>query len=309
MLKALNELEGLIQKDMFMPVAVAGAESATVLGAVDRAARINAVMPLLIGSEERMKAAAELAQVDLGRYERINSDSDEETANIAARLASQDTVKCIMKGTLETSTLLKAYLNKEYGLRGDNILSHTTAFEIPAYDKLLFMTDGALNPVVNLEIKKAILNNCLGILRTLGYDRIYAAALSFAEHSDGKTLSLLDAAELKHCAEAGEFGEDVILEGPIAFDLAISVRAAKEKGYVSPVAGKADILLVPALEVGNAIGKSFTYFGNAKNAGVIAGGKVPIALNSRSANLIDKYNTLVLGLFAAMIKGKEAENV
>jgi len=309
MLKALNELEGLIQKDMFMPVAVAGAESATILGAVDRAARINAVMPLLIGSEERMKSAAELAQVDLGRYERINSDSDEETANIAARLASQDTVKCIMKGTLETSTLLKAYLNKGYGLRGGNILSHTTAFEIPAYDKLLFMTDGALNPAVNLEIKKAILNNCLGILRTLGYDRIYAAALSFAEHPDGKTLSLLDAAELKHCAEAGEFGKDVILEGPIAFDLAISVRAAKEKGYVSPVAGKADILLVPALEVGNAIGKSFTYFGNAKNAGVIAGGKVPIALNSRSANLIDKYNTLVLGLFAAMIKGKEAENV
>jgi len=295
-LKSLSDMEKLIVPGVRAPIAVAGAESASVLLAVEQAQKRGLVDPLLVGNTEKIQAAAHSAQLDIDSMKIIPADEQTESAYIAVSLVNQGKAKCLMKGTVETALLLKTYLSKEFSLRGEGLLSHVTVFEIPSYKKLLFLTDGALNPAPTLENKVEIIKNCASVARTLGYKLIKVAALSFAEKDDRKTASLSEAAALKKMYLDRGFDEDVIVEGPISFDLAVSEQSALNKGFVSTVAGDADILLLHNLETANALGKSFTYFGQAKSAGIVVGHKAPLILLSRSDSQSMKYYSIVLGV-------------
>jgi len=168
-------------------------------------------------------------------------------------------------------------------------------YEVPTYHKLLLLTDGGMNLYPDLEKKEQILRNSADVSRALGNAEIKVACLAAKEKVNPKMPATVDADGLKQKGLAGEFGDDVVVEGPMALDLAISKRAAGIKGYKSPVAGEADILLVPNIEMGNGIGKAMTYFAKSQSAGIVMGASVPVVLTSRADSHEDKLHSIALG--------------
>ena len=204
-----------------------------------------------------------------------------------------------MKGLLDTSVILKAVLNKEWGLRTDSLLSHVMVYEVPTYNKLLVTTDGGMNISPDYEQKVKILKNAIEATNPLGLTNIKVACLAAKEKVNPKMQATVDAKALQEAGNRGEFGDNVIVEGPLAFDLAISKEAAKIKGFESKVAGETDIMLMPTIEVGNGIGKALTYFAGAKSAGIIMGAKAPIVLVSRADSHESKLYSIAYGALIA----------
>ena len=204
-----------------------------------------------------------------------------------------------MKGLLDTSVILKAVLNKEWGLRTDSLLSHVMVYEVPSYDKLLVTTDGGMNIEPDYDQKVKILKNAIEATKPLGLKHIKVACLAAKEKVNSKMQATVDARALQEAGERGEFGKDVTVEGPLAFDLAVSKEAAKVKGFKSKVSGETDIMLMPTIEVGNCIGKALTYFAGAKSAGIIMGAKAPIVLVSRADSHESKLYSIAYGALIA----------
>lgn len=309
MLKGLKELEDLALKGRKISISVAGAENDSSILSIRHAFGKGFVTPWLVGDKNVISRNAERLGLRIPDEQILHAETPQETAYKAAALVNEKKADCLMKGTIETPLLLKTFLSRDFSLHGKGLLSHITAFEIPRYHKLLFLTDGAMNTAPTMEQKKQILENGISVMKTLGYDKVKVAALSFAEKEDGKTASLQDAGELKRMYEKGLLEEGVILEGPVSFDLAISKASAEKKGYKSPVAGDADLLLMPCLEAANALGKSFTYFGDAKSAGIIVGGAAPILLLSRSDPDSLKYYSILLGVIYSADRRREKADV
>ena len=208
-------------------------------------------------------------------------------------LVRQGRGSLLIKGRLSTGALLGAVVDRADGIRGEGLLSHVAILEVPAYHKLLYITDGGLVVAPGLEEKRAILRNALSLCRFLGYERPKAAALCAAETVSPRMPETGDAAALREEGERGDFGP-CLVEGPISLDLATSAEAARLKGYCSPVAGDADILLVPSIAAGNLLGKALYGLAGGKMAGVVLGASVPIALNSRGASWEEKYNSILI---------------
>lgn len=298
----IKTLEGLLERVKSLPkmkLAVAAAEDKEVLHAVFDAKEAGIITPVLVGDVEKIeKIAAELG-FSLEGVEVLRGDDLADSAMKAVKLVSQGQADFVMKGLLDTSILLKAVLDKEYGLRTDSLLSHVMVYEPKMYHKLLFITDGGMNIAPELDAKVKILKNAVQAAKAFELEQVKAACIAAKEKVSDKMPSTVDADAIAKLAAGGEFGEGVIVEGPLAFDLAISKEAAQIKKFESQVAGDADILLVPTIEVGNAVGKALTYLAEAKSAGIIMGAKAPVVLVSRADSHESKLYSIALGAIIA----------
>lgn len=295
MINSLSELIKVAQSQQKMRLAVASAEDEDVLAAVKEAQEMGIVEAILVGDQQKIESLGEKLGLELDKFTVINEPNMEQAALEAVKLVSQGKADFVMKGLLDTSILLKAVLNREVGLRAEGLLSHVMVYETPTYHKLLYLTDGGMNIEPTLEEKEGILRNAVAAAKALGNKTVKVACLAAKEKVSEKMKSTVDGAALKQKSLEGAFGEGVIVEGPIAFDLAVSKEAAEIKRFNSPVSGEADILLVPTIEVGNGIGKALTYLANAKSAGIIMGAKAPVVLVSRADSAESKLYSIALG--------------
>ena len=279
-------------------LSVAAAHDEEVLLAVKDACEMNIIKAILIGEEDKIRKIANEIKFDLTDVEVINECDLKLCAEKAVKLVSSGKADYVMKGLLDTSIILKEVLNKEYGLRTDSLLSHVMIYEVPSYHKLLILTDGGMNINPDVSQKKKIVDNAIKAAKSLGIDTVKVACLAAKEKVNPKMQATLDADELKTMCKDGMFGKGAIVEGPIAFDLAVSEEACKIKGYESEVGGDADILLVPNIETGNGIGKALTYMANAKSAGIIMGAKAPVVLVSRADTHESKLYSIAYGAIA-----------
>ncbi|UPA30082.1 bifunctional enoyl-CoA hydratase/phosphate acetyltransferase [Terrisporobacter glycolicus] len=298
----INKLEDMLDQlkgDKKVVLSVAAAHDEEVLLAIQSAVEKDIIVPILIGEENKIREISKEIKFDLNGIKIIQKDTIEECAEAAVKLVSSKEADFVMKGLLDTSVILKAVLNKEWGLRTDSLLSHVMVYEIPAYDKLLVTTDGGMNIAPDYDQKVKILKNAIEATKPLGLEEIKVACLAAKEKVNPKMPATVDAKALQESGERGEFGEGVIVEGPLAFDLAVSKEAAKIKGFESRVAGKTDIMLMPTIEVGNGIGKTLTYFAGGKSAGIIMGAKAPIVLVSRADSHESKLYSIAYGALIA----------
>lgn len=302
MIKTLEDLVKIAQEQAKMKLAVAAAQDSDVLKAVVEARNRGIIEAILIGDEEEIRRIADKEKLDLDEINIINVPDLNEAALEAVKMVSNGKADFVMKGLLDTSILLKAVLDKEVGLRTENLLSHVMVYEVPKYHKLLFLTDGGMNIAPTLEEKKGILENAVKAAKALNNTEVKVACITAKEKISEKMPATIDGDQLKKLGQEGYFGDNVIVEGPIAFDLAISKNAAEIKKFSSPVAGEADVLLVPTIEVGNGIGKALSYLADAKSAGVIMGAKAPVVLVSRADDAESKLYSIALGSVIAASK-------
>ena len=298
----INKLDDMLKKlkgDKRVTLSVAAAHDEEVLLAIKSAVEMEIITPILIGEENKIREISKEINFDLSKFKIINKETIEECAETAVKLVSSGEVDFVMKGLLDTSVILKAVLNKEWGLRTDSLLSHVMVYEVPSYDKLLVTTDGGMNIEPDYDQKVKILKNAIEATKPLGLKHIKVACLAAKEKVNSKMQATVDARALQEAGERGEFGKDVTVEGPLAFDLAVSKEAAKVKGFKSKVSGETDIMLMPTIEVGNGIGKALTYFAGAKSAGIIMGAKAPIVLVSRADSHESKLYSIAYGALIA----------
>lgn len=229
------------------------------------------------------------------QYEFIHADNDLAAADAAVKLIKDGKGNVLMKGMLSTSVLLKAVLHKEKGLRTGRILSHVSGFSIPNRKKLLFLTDCAMNISPQLSEKKEIIENAVDAVLNMGISLPRVAVLAAIENVNPAMVATLDAAALTQMNRRGQI-KNCIVDGPLAFDIALSSDAAHQKGIQSEVAGHADILLVPTIEVGNSLYKSLTLFGQALVGGVLVGAKSPIVLTSRADSVESKLFSMAMAV-------------
>lgn len=294
MIKNFNELLEAAKKQGVMRLAVAAAQDADVLKAVSEAKEMGLVEPILVGDQAKIIELMEKLDITSELYEIINEPDLIQAARKAVELVSSGEAEFLMKGILQTADILKAVLDKEIGLRTENLLSHVMVYEVPTYHKLLFTTDGGMNVAPDLKQKVQILENAIAACKSLGMKRINAACLTGAETVNPKIQATVDAKEIADMKDKWD-AMGVSVMGPAALDLAISKEACEHKGYHAEGAGDADILLVPYYEVGNAMGKALTYFAGAKSAGIIMGAKAPIVLVSRADSSEAKLLSIALG--------------
>lgn len=298
----INKLDDMLKKlkgDKRVTLSVAAAHDEEVLLAIKSAVEMEIITPILIGEENKIREISKEINFDLSKFKIINKGTIEECAETAVKLVSLGEADFVMKGLLDTSVILKAVLNKEWGLRTDSLLSHVMVYEVPSYDKLLVTTDGGMNIEPDYDQKVKILKNAIEATKPLGLKHIKVACLAAKEKVNSKMQATVDARALQEAGERGEFGKDVTVEGPLAFDLAVSKEAAKVKGFKSKVSGETDIMLMPTIEVGNGIGKALTYFAGAKSAGIIMGAKAPIVLVSRADSHESKLYSIAYGALIA----------
>ncbi|MDF2532562.1 MAG: phosphate butyryltransferase [Clostridia bacterium] len=294
MIKNFNELLEAAKKQGVMRLAVAAAQDTDVLKAVAEAKEIGLVEPILVGDQDKIIEIMKKLNITSELYEIIHEPDLVQAARKAVELVSTGEAEFLMKGILQTADILRAVLDKEIGLRTENLLSHVMVYEVPTYHKLLFLSDGGMNVAPDLNQKVQILENAVTACKALGMDTVNAACLAGAEVVNPKIQATVDAkaiADMKDKWDA--MGVSVI--GPAALDLAISKEACEHKGYHEKGSGDADILLVPYYEVGNALGKSLTYFAGSKSAGIIMGAKAPIVLVSRADSSEAKLLSIALG--------------
>lgn len=299
MINKLDDILKVVKGNKKVILSVAAAHDEEVLLAIKEATQREIIKPILIGDENKIREISEKIDFNLEGLEIIQKDTIEECAEIAVKLVSSNKADFVMKGLLDTSVILKAVLNKEYGLRTDSLLSHVMVYEIPSYHKLLVTTDGGMNIAPDYNQKVKILKNAIDATKPLELEYIKVACLSAKEKVNPKMISTVDARKLQEAGEKGAFGGNVIVEGPLAFDLAISKEAAKIKGFESEISGNVDIMLMPTIEVGNGIGKTLTYFAGAKSAGIIMGAKAPIVLVSRADSHESKLYSIAYGALIA----------
>ena len=299
MIKKLDEMLDVLKGSEKAILSVAAAHDEEVLLAIKSATEMEIITPILVGHEDEIRNISKEINFDLNGIKIINKETIEECAEVAVKLVSSKEADFVMKGLLDTSVILKAVLNKEYGLIRDGLLSHVMVYEIPTYNKLLITTDGGMNIAPDYNQKVNILKNAIEATKPLGLENIKVACLAAKEKVNSKMQATLDARALQEAAQVGVFGENVIVEGPLAFDLAVSKEAANIKGFKSKVAGETDIMLMPTIEVGNGIGKALTYFAKAKSAGIIMGAKAPIVLVSRADSSESKLYSIAYGALVA----------
>jgi phosphate butyryltransferase len=284
--------------------AVAGAESDEVLLAVHKAGKMGLMEPVLIGSAASIRRAAKRLRLSFTGIEILDSGEDSEMANLAAGLVAGGGVDAIMKGNISTPVLLKAVLDPEYGLRGVRLLSHIAYMDVPSFSKMFIITDSGMVVRPTLEQKVEIIQNAVAFIRRLGVRRPRIAVLAANEKVSPHMPETLDAVELVKMSERGIFGK-VILEGPMALDMAFSRESVKIKGVRSRVAGSPDILLVPDIASGNIFAKGLVYLAGAKISGLIVGAKIPIVLISRAEKCETWLRSIALANLASNLTESE----
>jgi phosphate butyryltransferase len=282
-------------------VAVAAAADAEVLEAIADAVKLKLADFLLYGDKEEIEMMITQLHpqlLDSPGIKVLSAPNNNTAAEMAVKAVKANEANVLMKGNIPTASILKAVLNKEFGLRTGAVLSHVAVFEIPGYDKFTIVTDAAMNIAPDLEQKAQIVRNAVQVAHSIGIELPKVAPLAAVEVVNPAMQATLDASALTMMNKRGQI-TGCIIDGPLALDNAVSTIAAEHKGIHSEVAGEADILLVPAIEVGNVLYKSLIYFANAKVGAVIAGAKAPIVLTSRADTAESKLYSLALALCSA----------
>jgi phosphate butyryltransferase len=297
-LKNLNDLKLLVQGGPRKKLVLAAAQDQHSLGAVVKAWKENIIEPILIGDKEGIQNICSSNNYDISGMRIIHEPDMEMSVEMAVRMVSSKQADILMKGTVGTSTLLKCVLNKDWGLRTGNLLSHFALFEVDTYHKVIAVTDVAMNIAPNLQDKIAIVNNSVACLIKLGYSMPKIAVLGAVEMVNENMEATLHAALLSKMNQRDQI-KNCIIDGPLAFDNAISLESARHKGIKSEVAGDTDLLLMPDIEVGNVLYKSLVFFAKAKVASIILGALVPIVLTSRSDSEQAKFDSILLSAAAS----------
>jgi phosphotransacetylase len=270
-----------------------------------QAMRDGGLKPILVGPRAAIEKAASAAGVSLDDAEVLEAATPVEAAAAAVRLCKEGRADTLMKGSLHTDELMGAVVSREGGLRTARRISHVFAMDLPSYPKALFVSDAAINIPPDLMTKVDIVQNAVDMLRALGKPQPKVAILSAVETVNPKIQGSMDAAMLCKMADRGQI-TGALLDGPLAFDNAISRAAAEIKKIVSPVAGEADILVVPDLEAGNMVAKQLSYLAGADSAGIVLGAKVPIILTSRADSVTSRLASIALARLLAAAKEKAA---
>lgn len=294
MLENLSELREIVKKAPKKKLVVAAAHDEHSLGAIVSATKMKIVDAMLVGDKEKINRISDKLELDLSKIEIIDEPNLSESVAKAVKLVHFGDADILMKGDVGTAVLLRGILNKEWGLRQNEILSHIAIFEVPAYHhKLIALTDVAMNIAPALSDKVNILRNAIEFLHKLGIEEPKIAVLGAVELVNEMMPATLDAALLSKMADRGQI-PNCLIDGPLAFDNAISAEAAEHKGIKSSVAGMADLLLLPDIEAGNMLYKAFIFFANAKVAANILGASAPIVLTSRSDSEESKLDSICL---------------
>jgi len=270
------------------------------LGAIE-AAEADLIIPILVGPEKKIQAVAAALHVDLSPYKLIATEHSHAAAEQAVALARAGQVEAIMKGSLHTDELMQAVLAPGIGLSTAHRMSHVFVEDVPTYPRPLFLTDTAINIYPDLEAKRDIVQNAIDLAHVLGIEIPKVAILSAIETVNPKIHSTLEAAALCKMADRGQITGGLV-DGPLAFDTAVSPEAARTKGIVSPVEGQADILVVPDLESGNMLAKQLEYLAEAQAAGIVMGARVPIILTSRADSPLVHKASCALAVLVAQSK-------
>lgn len=297
-LKSLSDLRNIVAGGPKKKLVLATAQDQHSLGAVVRAWKDDVIEPILIGDKESIQNICAENNYDITGVRIIHEPDIEMAVEMSVKMVSNKEGDVLMKGKVGTSTLLKGVLNKEWGLRTGNLLSHFALFEVETYHKVIAVTDVAMNIAPNLKDKISIINNSVNCLRKLGYTMPKVAVLGAVEMVNENMEATLDAALLSKMNQRDQI-RNCIIDGPLAFDNAVSLESARHKGIRSEVAGDTDLLLMPDIEVGNVLYKSLVFFAKAKVASVILGARVPIVLTSRSDSEQAKYDSILLSAAAS----------
>ncbi len=297
-LKSLSDLKKIVAGGPTRKLVLAAAQDQHSLGAVIRAWKDNLIEPILIGDKESIQNICTQNNYDITGVRIIHEPDMDKAVEMSVKMVSNKQADVLMKGKVGTSNLLKSVLNKEWGLRSGNLLSHFALFEVDTYPKVIAVTDVAMNIAPNLKDKISIINNSVGCLIKLGYNMPKVAVLGAVEMVNENMEATLDAALLSKMNQRDQI-RNCIIDGPLAFDNAVSLESAQYKGIRSEVAGDTDLLLMPNIEVGNVLYKSLVFFAKAKVASVILGARVPIVLTSRSDSEQAKYDSILLSAAAS----------
>lgn len=281
-----------------VPTAVAHPCEATALSGAIEAAQRGLIIPLLVGPAASIAQTARLAQIDLGSVEIIDATDSHASASKAVELIRQGRAEILMKGSLHTDQLMAAVVARETGLRTGRRISHVFVMDVPTYHKPLIVTDGAINIAPTFEDKADICQNAIDLAISLGVETPKVAILAAVETVTSKMPATIDAAALCKMAQRGQIN-GALLDGPLAFDNAISKDAAQTKGIQSPVAGDPDILLAPDLEAGNILAKLLSFLANADSAGMVLGARVPIILTSRADSVRSRIASCAVAVLVA----------
>ena len=294
MLKELSDLTKILSNQETkkkLVLCAAGDEHS--IGAAVEAHNKGYVETILVGNRDQINSISNELKLNLEGIDIIHEHSQEDMVKTSVKLIHDGHADILMKGHLSTALMLKGVLNKDWGLRNKPLLSHFALFDIPQYHKLLAITDVAMNIAPNLQDKIGIVNNAVDFFKKLDVDKPKVAAIAAVEMVNEKMQATLDAALLSIMERRGQI-RNCIIDGPLAFDNAISFESKEHKGITGPVAGDADILLVPDIEAGNVLYKSFVFFANAKVASVVVGASAPIVLTSRADSEDTKLNSIML---------------
>lgn len=297
----LKNFDELVEKVKNFPepkkVVVAAAQDEHTLEAVFHACDEGICAPVFVGDKEKILEICNKLGRNVDEAVIYNVPDVDESAKKAVELIREGKGDFIMKGKMETAQILKPVVNKETGIGQGRVMSHFVLFELPRYHKLVCVSDGGMMTYPTLEQKKDIINNCVDILKVLGYERPKVGVIACVEKVNPKMPETVDAGALADMNKAGEI-KDCVVAGPVALDIALDKEVAAIKGYEHEVAGDADVLIAPNIHVGNVLGKSIATIAGGKMAGFIVGAKAPVVMTSRGSSAEEKYLSIVLAAAA-----------
>ena len=304
MINSFDEIIAKVKSKSLRKLSVAVAQDEPVLQAVKEAKENGIVDAILVGDKDEIEKVADTINMDLSGFEIADIKDVHEAPLKAVEIVSSGKADMLMKGLVDTKTFLKSVLNKEVGLRTGNLMSHVAIFETEKFDRLLFLTDVAFNVFPTLEDKVKIINNAAKVAHAVGIEEPKVAAVCAVEVVNKNMPNTVEANALAEMYKEGKF-EGCIVDGPFALDNAISEEAAHHKGVTGPVAGKADILLLPNIEAGNIMYKTLTYTTDSKNGCILVGTSAPVVLTSRADSSETKMYSIAL---ASLVSSHGKEN-
>jgi phosphate acetyltransferase len=300
-----DRLIAAARKERTIKVAVAHPCDEVSLGGVVEAKRLRLIEPVLVGPIERLRKVAAQAGFDISTMEIVASEHSQDSATKAVELVTAGKVEALMKGSLHTDELMGAVVSRQYGIRTARRISHCFIMDVPGHPDPLIITDAAVNIAPDLDEKADIVQNAIDLAHAMGLTEVRIAILSAMETVTAKVPSTIEAAALCKMAERGQI-TGAVLDGPLALDNAISPKAAAIKKIDSPVAGRANVLVVPDLEAGNMLAKSLSFLAQAEAAGIVLGARVPIILTSRADSLVSRLASCAVAVLVAAARRKSA---
>ncbi|MGL5150709.1 MAG: phosphate butyryltransferase [Clostridium sp.] len=298
MSKNFDELLSKLKEAKTKKVAVAVAQDEPVLEAIKEAKAKGIADAILVGDREKIEVIANKIDMDLSQFEIVEESNVAKAALKAIQLVSTGKADMVMKGLVDTATFLRSVLNKEVGLRTGKVMSHVAVFEVQGVDRLLFLTDAAFNTYPDLKGKVQIINNSVQVAKACGIELPKVAPICAVEVVNPDMPATVDASLLSKMNDRGQI-KGCVIDGPLAIDNALSEEAAHHKGITGPVAGKADILMLPNIDAANVMYKTLTYTSDSRNGGILVGTSAPVILTSRADSFETKVNSIALAAIVA----------